>query len=219
MNIDLQVNEQLINEKMKTYLQYTSKGTDEAVNTKMFFIARNAVQETQMSTADKIRKALNVKVVPKNSTSGKEVRRAELIINARRKFSGKDPLEGKELKDKANRFIRSSAKSAGYLKSGWIPAIEYFKTKVPEKLASGKNYKRGKDKGGGQAMDQKGQLQDKSQASLWSSIRDRKKPKKVIKLLTEGLDKAVKRELASIEEYLAKKITDSQKVGLAKYNK
>lgn len=50
-----------------------------------------------------------------------------LIANYRRKLKGKPGLGGKAMGIYFDNFIKALRKSAGYIKAGWIPALELFR--------------------------------------------------------------------------------------------
>jgi hypothetical protein len=58
-----------------------------------------------------------------------------LIANYRRKLKGKPGLGGREMGIYFDRFIKALRSSAGYIRAGWIPALELFRPWAKSKEA------------------------------------------------------------------------------------
>ena len=80
--------------------------------------------------------------------------RGAAIVSHRRQLQGKEPLFGKEMKEKVRQVRAAVRRSTGFVRSGWLPGIRTF---IAAKAASGgrggtvpkSKEQRGSDKGSG----------------------------------------------------------------------
>lgn len=204
------------------------------VNTKAYFIARNAVMLTSKVDKEKVKNSLmaSSKIAPNAPI-------AALIVNKERGFkasgdafmnSGKKDkkvtkgagLYGDKMKTAIEKLIRIRQRTVNYLRSGWVPAVKQIERMVPKKGGRPKmdNIKpKGKDKGGGSPAPSSGGW--KVSATIWNSVfgftkthglKKRNKPSEVVAILEKGMQKAIDKEVASMKEYVEKKLAESAKI-------
>jgi len=191
------------------YFKLTTRTADEVLNTKAYYIARNAVQETHHADKSEIRKELLTYVTGKSGKSGP---RAALIINALRKKNGLKGLNGAAMAVEVEKLIKSRQNKINFLRAGWIPAIKELKPLIDKSYKGysiGGDFERmarGVPKGGadpaiGNSL--------RSEVNIYNSIKEDTRPPRVIAFLTAGLQKAVDKEVASMEEYINKKLGET----------
>lgn len=124
-------------EALREYLGKTEKALPEALNTKMFYIARGAHRGTPIADRAKIEQELGV-VGYRTSVSkktGNFVRRKAVlgggaliyrIINGRRQLAGKAGLAGQAMKQAVARLIGKRLRSIGTERAGWLAIIRGF---------------------------------------------------------------------------------------------
>ena len=211
--INVRVDTKAFDKAMAEYMQFTKKSVAEVINAKCFFIARNAVLFTEKTPPTKIDSELNA--------VSKEYPPAPLsvvIINSRQKKKGEKGLTGRKMGRAVKKMIAARRKAINFLRSGWLPAIRILETAMkrgdikfakryaPKNDSSVKQY--GQDKGS--AIWAKSNL-ERTFAQIENAVRGENKHSgtmsgRVHSILTSGLDKAVKAEIASIKIYVERKL-------------
>lgn len=138
---------------LRKYMAHSERDLPEALNTKMFYIARGAARGTPIGDRDKIESELGVvgykieytkrsspvttdfigpiKAQMKVISRKKRVSNAVIaggaiiykIINARKRRAGKKGLSGADMRLAAEHVIRDRFRAVGTLKAGWWGAI------------------------------------------------------------------------------------------------
>lgn len=112
--------------ELTRYIQASSRELPEILNSKAYFVARKALWFTDKAAAPKIRKLRD-----------QASRNGGLLIGAmiqkRRKERGEPGLYGKQMRREIDRFIAMRLRVIGFLKSGWIPAIQGLDPKAQDK--------------------------------------------------------------------------------------
>lgn len=163
------------------------------LNTKMAIILSNAIKkDTKKVTSAVIRAELNAGN-PSLATK---------IIMARARDNG-TKLTKKELKAKARQLIGARAKSGGFVLSGWLAAIRKILPYSNMKSVTVPR-QRGRAKGGSKPAPLTGGFNLSSEA--WNSVEGKPASLHVQNVKLQGIQAAFNRELASMKEYLEKKL-------------
>ena len=212
------------------YYEYQTKNLVQVLNTKAYYIARNAVQETFHADKSAIDSEMydKVEVTSKNGNKrtkkvlvnifGDNNSRAGAIINARRKFSGKPPLEGNDLTAAISKMVAARKRASNFIRSGWIPCIKKLEALIDKNYKGNKtgnidNMVRGQPKG--IAIPATGRVADNPFVEISNLVLSKKQPPQVVKYLVAGMNAGIKREIASMEEYLTRKTQEAvDKAGL-----
>jgi hypothetical protein len=203
--LDVKVNTRDFDRAFAEYKKNCSREISEAVVTKAYYIARNAVNTTSTADGEKIKAELLT-----HSQVNPDAPLAAILVNTKRGKDGKKGLQGEAMKTAMEKFIRARERSKNWLRSGWIAAIKEIEPYVKSK-GSAPNYdKKVKVKGAPKGGAKVGSLQSwRPFAKIWNSVYGNKKPgseAKVTPILEEGLQKAVDKETASMIQYIEKKL-------------
>jgi hypothetical protein len=203
----------------KDYTQFNKRAMSEIVNTKAYYIARNAVNLTDSVDKSKIKSDLEgpSRVNPK-------VPLVNILINAQRGGQGLKGLQGAEMRSEANKLKKIKQNSSNFLRAGWIAAINAIGKFMPKK--GGPSYKKvkikGQEKGGGKGAPKENAW--RTSASIWNTVtgyinnhglNKHNEPSKVAAILEKGLQKAIDKETASMQAYVTKKLQE----GIDKFNR
>lgn len=149
MNATFQIadsDQRAFDEAMRQYLKLTSRTVEEAINTKMLFIANAALKSTPQVERSVIESSLNVIGHELRRTSkgkvrkGKAARGAALfggkliyrIVNARNRNAGRKGMTGEAMKEAAQALLRSRIKGIGTLKAGFAQIVRVFAKKLKQ---------------------------------------------------------------------------------------
>jgi hypothetical protein len=123
-------------QKWREYVKVTSRALPQAVNDKLFMVARQALWHTEKADAKDIQKTLG-KVTYMGTKGGRRRYRHKLakasrhdaplialIINKRQGQKNEKGLFGSEMRAKIQQVIGARMNSIAYIKSGWLPAIQ-----------------------------------------------------------------------------------------------
>lgn len=213
------------NQAFVTYMNYSKRDVATALNTKAFFIARRATVLTPRIGKDTVQRELGIKirtVREKNTDTGRlnKVRRAfaannaeaplaALIINARRAAKGQPGLSGRAMERAIYHLTIARKKSRAFIASGWLPAIARLgpisdwhgaprQDRAPQQI--------GRPKGG--AIPARAVWRTFAQITNSSSTtRDHKNA--LIQYGQPALQEAVDFEVASMEQYILRKLLAS----------
>ena len=203
--VKMQLDTSQFEKAMSEYVKVNRRNMSDIVNAKLFFIARNAVNNTKKSDKAKIKNEL---MAP--SKINPQVPLAAILVNKERKRNGFKGLNGSELKSAIKRFINRRISSIGFLKSGWLPAIRILESVLRSsgglrgapRLESGANqYQRGKDKG--RALSAKPGI--RSFGLIENEIDAHGSPEANAVML-RGLQRAINEETVSMNRYITDKI-------------
>lgn len=138
--VSMKVDTAAFQSTLRRYLAVTSKALPEALNQKMFFIARGASRGTPKVERGQIERELSVtgyaqKLYTRGPKKGQVNKRGMLgrvqtaspfiyrIINSRLGRVGKKGLHGSAMKAAATKLLAKRFRSIGTLKAGWLGAI------------------------------------------------------------------------------------------------
>lgn len=141
-----------------------------------------------------------------------------LIINKRRGQKGQPGLYGSAMKREFRKIFGARARSIGFLKSGWLPALNLFRRfsgggagarGLPPVDTSTKQ--KGAAKGGGRIA-----TPARPVAVIWNSASAKRDHKQALfKYGKPALQRAYDEEIADLYQFLAKKMTaEARKIGI-----
>lgn len=201
MKLDVKVDDREFKRVFAEYKKNCKREIEEIVFKKTYFVARNAVLTTPTADDAKIKSDL---MSPSNTDAAAPI--VALLVNKQRANTGKKGLNGSEMQDAIDKFIRARQRTKNWLRSGWIKAIKKMEQYLPNK-GGGAKIPRIKDKGfGGASVRRSGW---NPSASIWNSIYGNIKAgseAKVTPILEKGLQEAVDKEVASMQQYIEKKL-------------
>jgi len=115
--------EKEFNKVLNDYMQWSRKAPSEIVNSKMYFIAQNAINVTKKADPNRLAKDLNS---PSNTNPEKTL--GEMIVLKRLSNNGKMYKKTstliKNMPKLVQKLINSERTHCGFLASGWLPAIK-----------------------------------------------------------------------------------------------
>lgn len=217
------------------YMKVSKRDLAESINTKLIYTAFGALARTPKADLLAMQSVLGPvaveqthqrvrflkkgglkqgRVMRRNifaAAAGREVPRLALIINAQRKKDGKPLLFGAEMDRELNKVWNARKRSVAFLKSGWLPSI---KTLTP--LVRDRKGRTPLDRSAKQRGQPKG-FAVAAMASSWKPIgkivneanakRDEKGA--LEKYGAPALQAAFDHEVASMKEYIVRKLQDS----------
>ena len=206
---------------LKRYLAVCSRELPNALNNKMFFIARGASRYSPKADRAEMEKSLGV--VGYRALKGKKgqplfrkgklrfeklysnkVTLAALIVNARLGRAGKKGLRGQEMREAMAKLISTRASAVGTIKAGWWNAIRIFGAAVGATPSKEVNVNRLKGKTVVEVA-KHGFTPQASLEYLVNSYTDAHQ-QYIDKRTQDGLRKAYADEMRSMEEYIIKKL-------------
>jgi hypothetical protein len=123
-------------QKWREYVKVMSRTLPQAINDKLFMIARQALWRTEKADKRDIQKTLG-KITYLGQKDGRKRYRHRLakardndaplialIIQKRQRESGEKGLHGSAMRAKIQQVIGARMSSIAYIKSGWLPAIQ-----------------------------------------------------------------------------------------------
>lgn len=206
MSFQITIDSRDFNRSLKKYMDYTKNSLAETINTKAYYIARNAVNETLKAQKPKITSELRAP-----SRVNPFVPLVCILVQKKLNSKGKKGVNGKKMKAEANKFIGARQASKNYLRAGWIAAIKAIEPFVKKK--SGPRYPkivpRGVAKGGakpaktGKWVVSSEIFNSISGAIKFYGLNKTTQTGKIQKILEKGLTRAVALEVASMEKWMA----------------
>ena len=194
--------------KLKEYMKYTKRTVPKIISTKLYYIARNATLTTVKTPTARVRMEL---LLP--SRVNADVPLAAILVQKKRKQEGNKGLHGDKMRVAVDKFIRGREKCTAFLRSGWIPAIKklaLFADKVGQPAMDSKVKPLGAVKGGAEIPLERDNWV--AEGEIWNSVyggdKKNNNPDRIEKLLTEGLQEAIKMETASMEVYIKRKMDE-----------
>lgn len=189
------------------YLLYTKKQPAEIVNSKLYFIALQAMNLTKKAEAGDIRSALSV---PSKVNPAMNLGMVLTFADAKRR--GK-PIKANTMAARVEKFIKRRTQHIQFLRSGWIPAlklldfwnkrgdIRFTRRFAPRQPQGVKAY--GMVKGSARNA-----RLNESRVRGWieNQIGQGKQASKTVKtILRDGLQKGIYKEIASMRQYIERK--------------
>lgn len=190
---------------LREYMKYTRKDLAKVVNQKSYWIARNAVYMTKRMTAAAIRNELDS---PSRINPQLTVAEA-LIVNSERKKGNR--LTDAELNAAVKRLRAARARSAGYLRSGWLQSVKAMSPHAEKKTPTFIENQARAELGGALAAVPNNQM--KYRSSIWTNVKSPNN--KTNAVLQEGIRLAMAREAQSMMTYVNRKLQQ----GADKFNR
>lgn len=222
------------NRNANAYAIRVKRSLPEAINRKMAWINRKALWYTpkadylkmgnqlgQLLKAGRNRKGQSSKLTMARGKFFNSARTAAapllaLIINARRGRKGLPGLQGKEMKKEFQKVFGARARSIGFLKSGWLPALALFRRfsgkgagarGLPPEDKAARQSKSGNQKGGGKIA-----TESRPTAIIWNTASGKRDHKQaLIKYGSPALQRAYYEEVADLKQFLTKQFVQDAK--------
>jgi hypothetical protein len=216
-NFDVKLDTRAFDRAFAEYLKFNKRAIPEIANTKVYFVARNAVNTTLAASKDEVRQDLL-----KASATAPGAPLAAVLVQKARANKGKTKgsrkgLSGVKMAEAIERFIKQRQNTVNFLRAGWIAAIKAVEPFIPKKGGAPKYKKvktKGVLKGGGKTAKENPFW--KATAEIWNSVQGGMKPSpKVQALLMQGLNQAIALEVTSMEQYIQKKLGE----GIQQFNR
>lgn len=217
------------------YMQVSKRDLAESINTKLLYTSFGALARTPKANLLAIQTVLGPVAVEETSTkvrflktggikrgrvvrrnifaaaAGREVPRLALIINARRKKEGKQLLFGPEMDREMNKVWLARKRSVAFLKSGWLPSIKTLRPLVKDRKGIAQMDRSAKQIGkpkGFALPARSGNWKPRGEiVNTASAKRDDKGA--LEKYGGPALQAAFDHEVASMKDYIARKLADS----------
>lgn len=207
MNATLQIDTREFDAALKQYIVTTSKTLAKAINDKAGGVAFKAYTATPKADRAKIAAELGARYEQVIGKRGKPTKRRQLVVSAdnpraRALLVAQLRRQGKlgsvkNLGAMVAKFVSRRVNSAGFFRSGWIPAIRA--------LANCATYERRKGRPVGRALKAKDGLDPLAEIENNATPRERSSMPAVEQFMGAALQKAFREETADMEQYLARK--------------
>jgi hypothetical protein len=196
------------NNTFKEYVKWSKKQPAEIINTKMFYVGRNAVNMTKTADKGKIRNELmaDAKQYP-------GVPLEAILINRDLGRKCKKGLFGEKMAKAVEKGLNKAVSRTNFLRAGWLPGIKkldfmlkrgditFIKRYAPKQITGVKQY--GQDKGFATPAKE---MTTKCWGEIYNCVGQGKQASKTVqKILQEGLNLALIAEMKSMQAYITKK--------------
>ena len=134
----LDSNEKEFNKTFKDYMAWQKKSVAEIINSKLYFVALQAMRLTKTADKNSIRQALEGESKKYPGTP-----LGALIVNSNLKKKNKKGLYGKKMDAAVQKLIRGRQSRTQFLRSGWIESLrvlDFWNKKNVENLKLTKRY-------------------------------------------------------------------------------
>ena len=207
------------NKVLKEYSAWSKKQPAEIVNSKLFYIARNATNTTKKADPGKIRNELE------SNAKNYDAPLAAILVNRDLGRQNKKGLYGEKMVKAVEKRIKSAVSHINFLRSGWLPAIRKLDIAVKQgDISFSRRYAPKQATGIKQIGKPKGDAIWAKNTSFrcWGEIQNwigqgKQASSTVTQILTEGLKQAVIQEMNSMIVYIQRKY-DAQHNKLFKRN-
>jgi hypothetical protein len=218
VEVSVKVDTRAFDAAFHKYMAVTRHSLAEICNKKAAYIATRALKSTKRASRASIEASLGKKIVVSRTTKkGRVIKSkklslvqadiadaplAALIVNKRRGARGEPGLRGAEMATAVSKMINRRFSSIGFIASGWIKAIQELSAALKERFSYDRKVKAfGKVKGGATAA----KPGWNPTAIIFNNI-DAKGSQEVKEYITEGVQKALDAEAASMEQYVESKL-------------
>lgn len=212
----------------KQLLEETSRTMPDFCNGHMLAVAKGAIRLTKKANRNEIERQMGVTSKVETLRSGKEGQRgwvrikkrvldetnsfAARIINADRKKRGLPLVWGEQLKALALDLIQRKVKSVAFVRTGWFPALAQLAARVYKKPSFFQQKKTGKAIKGyavpaeftltGVVSCTIANVLEPGQRTTWHG-----RPGSPLEVATQGLQKALNAETASMQKHFEEKFS------------
>ncbi len=208
-DIDLDVDTREYAKAVSQLNSFSSRAWPDVANNSSGNVVRRAIWNTPIADASDIESLLGVvgAKVSVSKKTGKFTKRGNIvkptrqiirIINGKRREAGLRPLTGKQMESAAKKEIAQRKRSIGFLRSGWIPALNDFKGSSRRSMAGGKV--RGRKKGNARIA----RRGHDTGTVFWNSTEG------IRKQGTTALRRAFRSETRSLQRNVEKKVSKMQ---------
>lgn len=119
MAVEITVDTREFNAALREYIKVSSRTLPEIVNKRAVNIAFRAIRHTPRATKSRIKRDLKQK-----SRTNPKAPLGPVLVNYNRGRAGKKGLYGPDMVDAVDQLQLGREKSAGFIKSGWIGAVQ-----------------------------------------------------------------------------------------------
>jgi len=202
------------NKVMTDYAIWNKRQPAEIVNAKLYFIALQAMRNTKKAEKPEIERLLRAPSKKKPNRS-----LAEILTFKKLKMSGKEYKSASAFAIEVEKFIKKAQAYTQFLRSGWLPTVR----KLGEMHKKGdinfvKRYAPKRPEGIKQVGKAKGDVipaminQPKVKGTIINSVGDGNQQSKTVHpILVDGLTKGLKIEMASMLQYIERKMNEQIK--------
>lgn len=199
------------NKTIAEYAKWSKRQPAEIANAKLYFIALQAMRATKKADKTAIVNELNAP-----SEKNPEISLGSILTSIELSNKGRKKGSATQFASKVQKFIRRRASHVGFLMSGWLPAIKkldfynrsgdisFSKRYAPKRPVGIKQF--GKDKGD---VTPAKQNETNARGTIFNFIgQGKQKTPTVTGILQDGLDEGIRKEIASMREYIEKKYNE-----------
>lgn len=208
MSVSIRVNLGPFNAALREYVRLSKKSVPEIINTKGFFIARNATRNTIAATRGGIRSDLDRIVsasytMPNGNAVSRDIPLAWVLVQKRavKEFGrGLPPRPASNIaamQQLEKQIEGERLRAIGYMRSGWLHGVEAFGQAI------GKALRGSRRKGNGGARIS---LPSQWTALFWNSSAAKNGGPKLLAIAGAALRDAITMETASIKRYVDRKL-------------
>ena len=202
---------------LEEYIQFSKKAPSEIINSKLFFIARQATFTTKAADKNAIRAELEAP-----SRVNPNISLAIVLSQKREMAKNGQGLPTNKIASAVRKFIGARTRSVNFLRSGWIPGIRILENALkrgditfarrfaPQQNRAVKEY--GETKGN--ATYARPNI-DRPYGEIENQVQGSSNSDKVHEIISNGLDIAVAKEVASMRQYIERKYDER----IRKFNK
>lgn len=115
--LNVKVDTRGFNKTFARYMELTSRTFQQAINSKLFDAARFALKATDKANLSSVRASLNAKCFRYPRMTVAEA----IVMKGKAHFT---QISDAELKQEGKKYVSSKARTIGFAKSGWIPALK-----------------------------------------------------------------------------------------------
>ena len=198
------------------YMTFSKKSVADIINTKLYYIARNATMTTQKSDPAKIRGELEG---PSRSYPSAPL--GAIIVNKQLKLAGKKGKSGDGMIKAMEGLIKKRISYINFVRSGWKNAIKqieaYLKTTGEYRFANRWSQNAPFDRGAmkkktipsmGKAIVARIERIGRVYGEIQNNVSGKDGKPSITPIKQEGLQKAVDKETASMRVYIERKLND-----------
>jgi hypothetical protein len=210
MNAKVEIDTREFDAALKQCIATTSRTLAKAINDKAGGVAFRAYNATPKAERSRIAAEFNARYDPVIGKRGKPTKRKKLVVTnqprARALLVAQLRRQGKlgsvrNLGAMVNAFVSRRIASAGFLRSGWIPAIRA--------LAKGSVFEPKKGRPVGRALVAKDSLSPLAEIENNATPKEKSKSPSAERILTLALQKAFREETGDMQGYLARKAQEA----------
>lgn len=202
---------------LEEYTRFSKKAPSEIINSKLFFIARQATFTTKAADKNAIRAELEAPSIVNPNVS-----LAVVLSQKREMAKNGQGLPANKIASAVKKFIGARTRSVNFLRSGWLPAIRILENAVKRgDITFARRFAPAQNRAVKQYGEDKGRARyarpdvDRTYGEIENDIQGSSNSDKVNQILFNGLQQAVNKEVASMRQYIERKYNEAAR----KFNK